>query len=530
MKSLLRKFAATVGLLLVTDVSSEADVIPIVNPDFEEVVAPAGDNGNPTITAGWVASNPNLAYFNPDDPDFDGATDGDATPTSLPDGGTYLAFVWESSTITQTLSTAVSPGAEYTLSYHALDSGQFGWASYMVTLRTTDGDVVISKSDADHPLPADKGFELVEFTGIAPQDATGNLEIEFRSTTPVYDGNLPFFDNVSLSVDAEVDPEDPEEFRITSISLNGEVLTIEMAGTDGTDYWCASSTDLQDFTTREETSMGSSFQTTGGTASFTINTGGRPFLFVRIQDFDPDPPVARVFLLGGQSNMTGVGTSSELGAPYNSPQPDVRFWGGAYGTSAWVDLAPGFGDSGSQFGPEVSFGRAIKDAYPDDNLYLIKYAVGGTALYDDWDPPSGPQYSSFMSTMNAALANLDSSGIDYELAGMLWLQGESDAHEGQGAAYETNLRDFIADMRTQFGAPDMPFIMGRITTYFGDTANNSAVRDAQVTIAGDTPDVRWFDTDGFSPGAPGSPAHHYDTAGQIELGQAFATVWQAMFP
>jgi hypothetical protein len=98
----------------------------------------------------------------------------------------------------------------------------------------------------------------------------------------------------------------------------------------------------------------------------------------------------RVFLLCGQSNMVGQGSNSELSAPYSATQTDVNFW-----KNGWVSLAPGFGNNSSMFGPEVSFGRAIKDAYPSDGLYLIKYAVNGTALYNDWAPPptSGPQYT-----------------------------------------------------------------------------------------------------------------------------------------
>jgi hypothetical protein len=500
-----------------------AGPITVVNPDFEIVARAASDNLNPTITSGWVASIPSTAYFNPDDGDFDGATDGDATPTTLPDGGTYIAFVWDLNTITQTVPTPVTAGADYTLSYHAMDSGDFGWSNYAVTLRTTGGQTIISKTDADHTLPADKGFQFVEFTGTAPAGATGNLVIEFKSTVAGWDGSLPFFDNVGLSV--ANDPEPAAELKITSIALSGSTLTIEMEGLDGTDYWCASSTDLKNWTTAEETSLGSPFRTSGGTASFTIDTANRPSLFVRIQNFEPEPataPTARVFLLGGQSNMAGVGTNSQLAPPYIAPQTDVRFWGGAFGTNHWVDLAPGFGNTASQFGPEISFGRALKDAYPNDDVYLIKYAVSGTALYNDWAPPSGPQYTNFVNTVAAALADLDTKGGDYQIAGMLWMQGESDALEGQGAAYETNLRNFIADMRTRFGEPDLPFLIGRITTYYGDATNNTAVRNAQVIVAGDTPHVEWFDTDGFSPGSPGSPADHYDTAGQIQLGQAFA--------
>ena len=81
----------------------------------------------------------------------------------------------------------------------------------------------------------------------------------------------------------------------------------------------------------------------------------------------PCQAVSRVFLLGGQSNMGGGGFVADLSPPYDTTQTDVNYWSG----SSWVSLAPGFGWDATRLGPEVSFGRAIADAYPDDDLYLV---------------------------------------------------------------------------------------------------------------------------------------------------------------
>lgn len=218
----------------------------------------------------------------------------------------------------------------------------------------------------------------------------------------------------------------------------------------------------------------------------------------------------KVYLLAGQSNMQGVGVNSELSPPYSHPQTDVNFWAG----SAWAPLSPGFGVNGTNFGPEVSFGRAIKDANPGDEIYLIKHAVSGTALYNDWDPGSGPQHTAFVNAVDAALTNLDNASIDYEIAGMIWMQGESDAIEGQGAAYEANLTAFIADMRSRYSTPDMPFVIGRILPGW---ANSGIVRTAQQAVGEDDAYAAWIDTDGFD-----ESGLHYNTQGQIDLGIAFA--------
>ncbi len=237
---------------------------------------------------------------------------------------------------------------------------------------------------------------------------------------------------------------------------------------------------------------------------------------------DPSSPGrTRVFLLAGQSNMLGQGANSELTPPYNASQTNIAFWH----NGDWVDLAPGFGGTGDEFGPEVGFGYTIGQALvPPDRIFLVKYSLGGTALYNDWAPPSGPQYTSFMNTARAALANLDTDGVDYEISAMLWLQGESDAVEGQGAAYEANLRNFIDDMRTQFSVPDLPFYIARVRTYYGTVEQSGLVRTAQVAVAESTANVEAFDTDSYNLINGG----HYNTAGQLNIGIDFANTYLSM--
>jgi hypothetical protein len=79
------------------------------------------------------------------------------------------------------------------------------------------------------------------------------------------------------------------EANVAKVSVSGNTATLKMEGTDGTDYWCASSTDLTGFTTEESTSLGSPFQTTAGVATFTVDVTGDSELFLRVQDADPVP-------------------------------------------------------------------------------------------------------------------------------------------------------------------------------------------------------------------------------------------------
>lgn len=239
--------------------------------------------------------------------------------------------------------------------------------------------------------------------------------------------------------------------------------------------------------------------------------------------------INRVFLLGGQSNMVGTGLNSELPPPYDSEQEDVNFW-----KDAWKPLAPGHGDELNQFGPEVAFGRAIKDGLQGDTVYLVKYGSNGKSLYHDFKPHTGNNYIEMMRTFREALKNLDDSGIEYEISGMLWMQGESDAYESQAEAYKSNLVNFIKAMRTEFDVPEMPFIIARVLDYYGgteppkigeqtDPTQASIVRATQVNVAEKMNHVCWFDTDGFEVVDPETNPGHYGTQGQLDLGRSFAS-------
>jgi hypothetical protein len=231
----------------------------------------------------------------------------------------------------------------------------------------------------------------------------------------------------------------------------------------------------------------------------------------------------KVFLLGGQSNMDGRGATSGLTGPYadlQTPQPDVLFYeGGSLG-----DLQPG----GSQFGPEITFGRTIADALPTESFALIKYAVGGTDLYGDWNPSGGPNYTAFTNTVTNGLTALANAGHTTEIVGMLWTQGENDARDGEGAAYEANLNNFIASMRVSYGE-DLPFFFSRLSS--GQTnlpaSELALVRTAQDNVGAADANAYLIDTESFS---LANDDLHFDADGQIALGEAFGQAYLSTVP
>lgn len=247
-----------------------------------------------------------------------------------------------------------------------------------------------------------------------------------------------------------------------------------------------------------------------------------------------------VYLIGGQSNGNGRGDASQLTGPLASPQKDVRlYWHRTQKTAnvghlvedQWIDLAPGSGQGQTnpvypkEFGPELSFGRALADARPEAKIALVKYTHGGSSLHGNW-AENGPMYKTFVSTTRAALAALTAAGHTHELRGMIWQQGEADTEKEWPAAYQTNLTNLISRVRKDlFEGKPRPFVIGGLSDSQDATIKKPGtgwhtVRKAQEAVAKALPKVGFVNTDGF-PTRPGE-AIHFNHAAQIALGKAHA--------
>lgn len=278
---------------------------------------------------------------------------------------------------------------------------------------------------------------------------------------------------------------------------------------------------------------------------------------------NPILAATKVFLLGGQSNMAGVGgyRGYNVGAdvwgdpPGNVPdqpcpaiyanQPNVNFWN--YNTNTlelvhapydaqfpnlyvqhpgvgngWTNLQNGFGYMTDQFGPELSFGYRLKQLYPNDQIYLVKLGISGTSLAGDWKPNSGATYNLFKQRVTNAIGNLTGLGKVPEIAGMIWMQGENDATDPNAAAnYGTNLKNFITTVRNTFNAQNMKFVVGQITTdvsRWAGTTQTNQVRNAQANISTQVANASCITTDDLQK----AYYEHYGTQGQIDLGTRFA--------
>ena len=85
----------------------------------------------------------------------------------------------------------------------------------------------------------------------------------------------------------------------------------------------------------------------------------------------------KAFILSGQSNMDGYGAPGDLPEHLQPPFEDIPF----FVDSEWGPMRV----ENSRHGVEISFARAMAEAWPDERIVIVKYAVGGTSLLA-WDP------------------------------------------------------------------------------------------------------------------------------------------------
>jgi hypothetical protein len=234
----------------------------------------------------------------------------------------------------------------------------------------------------------------------------------------------------------------------------------------------------------------------------------------------PDGAV-KVFILAGQSNMVGAGTVSinQGLLDRNGGQGTVEYLvdnppgNPTYGhlvdpsgewaerDDVWLVDLDGSGPltiTGETFGPELQFGHVMGDHF-EEPVVVIKIAWGGKSLHVDFRPPSsggevGPFYTAMVNRVHEVLDNLEDflpgyRGQGYEIAGFGWHQGWNDRVNQQfNDAYQTNCVNFINDVREEFGAPHLPFVLATTGMTGWDETHPRALSlmEAQLAVPDDS--------------------------------------------
>ncbi len=257
-----------------------------------------------------------------------------------------------------------------------------------------------------------------------------------------------------------------------------------------------------------------------------------------------------VYLIGGQSNATGQGYMKNIPPDFEIDK-SVKFFysqylGGGGNAMEWGPLCQA-SETPDKFGVELSMGTTLKQLSPDREIVLIKHALSGSNLYEQWNPGKnkndtanfGPEFRKFIHTVETGIRELEALGYKPKIKAMVWQQGEADARDIAGIEnnrnYGENLNHFIKRIRKQLNAPKMLFVYGYVIPVpLERFTGREEVREAQRNVdqnSGHKLAVKGafvVETDDLplrcdEPNSPyPNDKIHFNTFGILELGKRFA--------
>ena len=262
----------------------------------------------------------------------------------------------------------------------------------------------------------------------------------------------------------------------------------------------------------------------------------------------PETKTKKVFLFAGQSNMEGRANAAKLSEEdlqrLEKVKDRIQFHYNHQDLSPLQLTTPKpyvqrkFSLEKS-FGPELFFGIELAEKYPDETFIFIKRSQGGTSLYGCWNPYWEEEKAELMNELNKPKLFLDFvnygksvlsnySPTEYEICGMLWVQGEADSGVKKwgplpSETYGENLRNLIKETRAVFKTSDLPVMIfqvgsGKVVKGMEETA----ALDKQVYLIPQSKDKE--SPDFYEKNPP--PIGHYIAKSMKRIGERFFEVYQ----
>lgn len=270
---------------------------------------------------------------------------------------------------------------------------------------------------------------------------------------------------------------------------------------------------------------------------------------------------AKIILLTGQSNAVGVGHCKYL-PDYFSPEKvqeytdgypsiPINYYSHDKKSGGFVKTGLGCTEiTKDTFGPEVGMAEILSRRYPDDNLFIVKCAYGGSCLWHDWISPLGgaeydpeshddaqkPEhyrsfgwcYNELMKILPDSLKILEGQGYEPRIIAWCWMQGEGDADIPEHVAqYDVLYQTMLDDLHAAYGkyfAADCVYVDGGISeiwTLYKD------INEIKKTRAQTHANTYYIDTIGAGLTTLREPIeepdiYHYDAGSTVKLGHLFA--------
>ena len=264
---------------------------------------------------------------------------------------------------------------------------------------------------------------------------------------------------------------------------------------------------------------------------------------------------ARVILLGGQSNASGCSrddylkknVSAKQYAEYENGYDNVyiNYYVSGYNESkAFVKCGARQGEGGGFFGPELGMAEKLSEMYPNETIFIIKCAWGGTNLFEEWLSPSsdgktGKLYKQFVAYVRSSIEYLVSKNYDVSIEGMCWMQGESDSFSTEHATdYSEHLSNFIKDIRREFRGYESNDGIAFVDACIADNpvywVYCDIVNEKKQEVANQSSMNVLIDTNAEGLTCANEPEEapdqaHYDSMSQIKLGHLFAEYMAPFF-
>ncbi len=170
-------------------------------------------------------------------------------------------------------------------------------------------------------------------------------------------------------------------------------------------------------------------------------------------------------------------------------------------------------------GPGRTFGRLLKEAFPDKIVGLIPCAVGGTPI-SSWLPGGTDPFDAQNHPYDDAVKKAREAQKSGKIAAVLWHQGESDADK-RTENYTEKLRQVVNNFRRDLQLDDnVPFIAGDMASFYSEKIlrNTDIVDEALQTLAAELPFFQLVTTKDLT---DRGDKLHFDTPSQHILGERY---------
>lgn len=260
---------------------------------------------------------------------------------------------------------------------------------------------------------------------------------------------------------------------------------------------------------------------------------------------DGDGGSLKVILLLGQSNASGASrcrylkdnVGDEQYAKYESGFENILI---NYCVDDWNNTSNGefravnteCGAAEGFFGPEIGMAEVLSEAFPDEQVVILKYTYSGTNLHYQWlsRGERGSIYNALKTFVDTYMGYLIDKNYNASIGAICWMQGESDTNEYKSERYYDNTVNFVKYMREDFAKystdGEIYFIDAGISDSEAWQPLYSEINEAKVRFSELSSLNIFFSTIELGLTVNNEPEGepdiaHYDSLSELELGREF---------